>query len=1034
MLDMKVQLPIGIISLAATLVAAPLSAFAQQGKPWLDPEVNGINRLPMRTNFFAFDRGEATSDARESQNYLSLNGIWRFHWVRHFDQRPLNFFELDYDDKAWATMPVPGVWELNGYGDPLYSNVPYPWHNQFKTQPPLVPEHNNHVGSYRRIISIPKSWSGKSIIAHFGSVTSNMTLYVNGRYVGYSEDSKLPAEFDLTPYLKVGAENLIAFQVHRWCDGTYLETQDFWRLSGVGRDCFLLARERQGIEDIRLTPSLDDNYQHGTLEVSLKRKGAQPAELTLLDANGKQILAQTLPAAQSKLLLNIENPRKWSAEDPYLYKLIIRSGSEEIRQNVGFRRAEMKNKQFMINGQPVLIKGANRHELDPDGGYVVSRARMEQDIRLMKELNINAVRTCHYPDDSYLYELCDKYGLYVVAEANLESHGMGYDKESLSHSKQWRKAHLERNVRQVEHLYNHPSIITWSTGNEAGPGKNFGAAYDAIKAIDPHRPVQYERSGTDYTDIYTRMYRRPHEMIEYIKNNPKMPFILCEYAHAMGNSMGGFDEYWDLIRKEPLLQGGFIWDFVDQSLRSQTKDGRSFYAYAGDYNRYDYAEDNNFCNNGLYSPDRTPNPHTEEVRYQYQNIWTTLVDAKTAEIEVYNENFFIDLGRYDLRWELSVDGVPVQTATIALPAIAPQSRERLRLGIEPRAVKAEQELTLQLSYRLRQAEGMLPAGKEVAHQQFVLKAAEYQPLTLTHNKLYKPATLDERDVRYLIVEGERFRLDIDRRTGFITRYDFAGRELLAEGADLRPNFWRAPTDNDMGASLQQKYKVWRTPEMKLKSLETKQSASGFVRIDATYEMPSVGGALSISYDIDNDGRIIYSQSLKPSDSTANKQVANLFRFGLRMKMPLVYDRLDFYGRGPVENYADRKASQHLGRYQQTVAEQFYPYIRPQETGAKADLRYYRVVDRGGFGLEFRAEYPLQASALDRSLESLDGYPHKTQQHSELIPRANFTDVQVDRYQMGLGCYDSWGALPQSKYLLPYQAYDMRVLISPIDLY
>lgn len=1025
----------GMIALAATLSTGSIAAGSPPTQaPWLNPEVNGINRLPMRANYFAFAQGEKTQDARQSQNYLSLNGIWRFHWVKHFDQRPQNFYEPLFDDKAWGTMPIPGVWELNGYGDPLYSNVPYPWHNQFKTEPPLVPEYNNHVGSYRRHIHIPKSWSGKQIIAHFGSVTSNMTLYVNGSYVGYSEDSKLPAEFDLTPYLKVGQDNLIAFQVHRWCDGTYLETQDFWRLSGVARDCFLMARSAQHIEDVRITPDLDSNYQNGSLEVSLTKPNSIPVELNLVDADGKQILSKTLAPTDSKVKLSIDNPHKWSAESPYLYQLIIKAGNEEIRQNVGFRRVEMKNRQFMVNGQPVLIKGANRHELDPDGGYVVSRARMEQDIRLMKELNINAVRTCHYPDDSYLYELCDRYGIYVVAEANLESHGMGYGKESLSHRKEWRTAHLERNVRQVEHLYNHPSIVTWSTGNEAGPGVNFGAAYDAIKAIDPQRPVQYERSGTDYTDIYTRMYRRPHEMVEYLKSNPKMPFILCEYAHAMGNSMGGFDEYWDLIRKEPLLQGGFIWDFVDQSLRSKTRDGQSFYAYAGDYNRYDYADDNNFCNNGLYSPDRTPNPHTEEVRYQYQNIWTTLSDTTHLQLEVYNEHFFIDLSRYDLRWEISIDGRPVQTGLSAVPAIAPQQRGSITLRARPHRARPEQEVTLQLSYRLREADGLLAAGAEVAHAQFVLKPAQIEPLRLSGNKLYKVAQLDQRDVRYLIVEGERFRLDLDRRTGFITRYDFAGRQLLADGADLRPNFWRAPTDNDMGAGLQAKYQAWRSPQMRLKSLTARQSPEGMIRIETLHEMPGVGGKLAISYEIDNDGRIIYSQSLQPDKTDKSQKVANLFRFGLRLKMPHEYDRIDFYGRGPIENYPDRKMSQRLGHYQQLVADQFYPYIRPQETGAKGDLRYYRVVDRGGFGLEFRAEYPLQASALDRSLESLDGYPRKTQQHSELIPRANFTDVLVDRYHMGLGCYDSWGALPQSKYLLPYQAYEMRLLISPIDLY
>lgn len=1036
-MDMKRRLLFGICSIMMVWASGATISFAQQGKPWLDPNVNSINRLPMRTDYFAYEAGEQVQEPRLSTNYLSLNGLWRFHWVKDFDQRPQRFYEVGYDDKAWATMPVPGVWELNGYGDPLYSNTPYPWHNQFKTQPPLVPEYNNHVGSYRRLVHVPKSWASKKVVAHFGAVTSNMILYVNGQYVGYSEDSKLPAEFDLTRYLKVGEENLIAFQVHRWCDGTYVETQDYWRLSGVARDCYLFARNRSHIEDIRLTPNLDDDYQHGTLSVWLKRSAPIPVEMTLIDAEGKAVLSTQVSSRDERVSLSINSPHKWSAEDPYLYELLVRAAGEEIRQKVGFRRVEMKNHQFVVNGKPVLIKGVNRHELDPDGGYVVSRRRMEQDIRLMKEYNINAVRTCHYPDDEYLYELCDKYGLYVVAEANLESHGMGYGAESLSHSKAWRKTHIERNVRQVEHLYNHPCIVTWSTGNESGPGENFGAAYDAIKAIDPLRPVQYERAETKYTDIYVRMYRRPYEMRAYLKTNPSMPFILCEYAHAMGNSMGGFDEYWDLIRKEPLLQGGFIWDFADQSLRSKTKEGKAFYAYAGDYNRYDYDEDNNFCNNGLFSPDRIANPHAEEVRYQYQNLWTTLVDTTKVELSIYNEHFFINLDRYDLHWSVSVDGTPVESAVMSVPQILPQSAGRVVLPIKARALQSDQEMTLQLSYRLRESDGILPAGHEVAHEQFVLKRGEYTPLRLLRlasEREYKTAVLDRRDVRYLIVEGEHFRLDVDRRTGFITRYEVAGRQLLQEGRDIRPNFWRAPTDNDMGASLQKKYAVWRTPKMQLKSIQESQRADGVIDIAVQYDMPEVGASLGIHYEIDNVGRIIYTQRLQPNSVDRVDSVPNLFRFGMRMQMPLQYDEIDFYGRGPVENYIDRKRSQHLGRYRQTVSEQFYPYIRPQETGAKSDLRYYRVVDKGGFGLEFRAEYPLQASALDRSLESLDGYPQKGQQHSELVPRAPFTDVLIDRYHMGLGCYDSWGALPQERYLLPYQAYEMRVLISPIDLY
>lgn len=1015
--------------LSCTLFGTP--AIGQDVRtPWLNPEVNHINREEMHTDYFAFARNEDTHSREQSSNYLSLNGQWRFHWVRHFDERPERFYELNYNDKAWGRMPVPGIWELNGYGDPLYVNENYPWHFQFKNQPPLVPKENNHVGSYRRQISIPKEWTGKRIVAHFGSVTSNMTLYVNGRYVGYSEDSKLATEFDLTPYLKVGEKNLIAFQVHRWCDGTYLEAQDFWRLSGVGRDCYLYARSKERIEDIRITPQLDDSYTRASVRIDLRLVGRPTIDLELCDAEGKLVCKKSLGAGQSTISLDVPSPKLWSAEAPYLYQLTASTPYEVIKQNVGLRRVEIKDKQLLVNGKPILIKGVNRHELDPDGGYVVSRQRMEQDIRLMKSLNINAVRTCHYPNAPYLYELCDRYGLYVVAEANVETHGMGYGKESLSHSKPFRRAHIERNERQTKAYRNHPSIIIWSTGNESGPGENFGAAYDAVKRLDPSRPVQYERAGGKYSDIYAYMYRTPDFIKNYLDNNPPQPYIICEYAHAMGNSMGGLDEYWNLIRREPLFQGGFIWDWADQSLRKKLPNGRSIYAYAGDYNRYDVDEDNNFCNNGIVSPDRQLNPHAEEVRYQLQSIWTTLTDSLRGELEIYNEHFFTSLDAYDLHWTLSSDGRPLRGGTMALPHIAPQSKGSLSLPLTPLPPNKGETLTLELSYRLRHTEGILSAGSEVAHEQFVLRS-EYPPITFKPSTEYGALNLEERDRRYIIIENDHLRLDINRATGFIARYEVGGRTLLSEGAELMPNFWRAPTDNDMGAKCQVNFAAWRTPEMKLLDLKAKQESHTSIKVQALYDMPEVQARLTLEYLIGSDGTIVYEQTLA---ATEGAQISGLFRFGLRLKMPQEYDHIDYFGRGPGESYPDRKKSLPLGHYHQKVADQFYPYIRPQETGGKADVRFFRVVDQGGFGLEFRAEYPLQASALDRAREELDGYPRKTQKHSELVPRACFTDVQIDRYHMGLGCYNSWGQLPQAQYLLPYKSYEMRTLIRPIDIY
>ena len=575
--------------LACCLSLLGTAAFAQKNE-WRDPNVNEINRAPMHTNYFAYeDENSALKGCKESSgNFMTLNGNWKFFWVKNADMRPTDFYQVNFNDKGWDNLKVPGLWELNGYGDPIYVNVGYPWRSQFKNNPPEVPTENNHVGSYRKEIMVPADWKGKEIFAHFGSVTSNMYLWVNGQFVGYSEDSKLEAEFNLTKYLKPG-KNLIAFQVFRWCDGTYLEDQDFLRLSGVGRDCYLYARTPKYIQDIRVTPDLDAQYKDGTLNVSLNLKGSGTVDLKLLDKAGKEVATSSVKGSgKVSTDMAISNPEKWTAETPVLYTLIatLKNGSnttEVIPVKVGFRKIELKNAQILVNGQPVLFKGADRHEMDPDGGYVVSPERMIQDIKVMKEYNINAVRTCHYPDNNLWYDLCDKYGIYVVAEANVESHGMGYGDKTLAKNPLFAKAHMERNRRNVQRGYNHPSIIFWSLGNEAGMGPNFEACYTWIKNEDKSRAVQYEQARTsEFTDIYCPMYRDYKGSEEYCKGDIDKPLIQCEYAHAMGNSQGGFKEYWDLIRKYPKYQGGFIWDFVDQSLRWKTKDGVPFYAYGGD--------------------------------------------------------------------------------------------------------------------------------------------------------------------------------------------------------------------------------------------------------------------------------------------------------------------------------------------------------------------------------------------------------------------------------------------------------------------
>ncbi len=1026
--------------LAGLLAAAPLSAGAQTFTEWHDPAVNAVNRAPMHADFFAYESEQAAARGQKEQSarYMTLNGPWKFFWVENADQRPTDFWRKDFDDRGWGTMPVPGVWELNGHGDPIYVNVGYAWREQFKNNPPQVPTRGNHVGSYRRTVTVPAAWRGQQIMAHFGSVTSNMYLWVNGRYVGYSEDSKLEAEFDLTPYLRPGEDNVIAFQVFRWSDGTYLEDQDFFRFSGVGRDCYLYARDKRHIADLRATPDLDADYRDGRLDVDLTTQGGGQVRLELTDAEGRAVAAQTLKASgRVRTSLDVANPHKWSAETPYLYTLTatLTDGSrtvEAVPVKVGFRKVEIKGAQVLVNGQPVLIKGVNRHEIDPDGGYVVSRQRMEQDIRLMKQFNINAVRTCHYPDDPYWYELCDRYGLYVVAEANIESHGMGYGDATLARRDDYRQAHLERNQRNVQRNFNHPSVVFWSLGNEAGYGPNFEAAYDWVKAEDPSRPVQYERAGQDgKTDIFCPMYY-PYDYCEsYSRDDAKQkPLIQCEYAHAMGNSGGGFKEYWDLVRRYPKYQGGFIWDFVDQGIRWKGKGGVDIYAYGGDFNRFD-ASDNNFCCNGLMSPDRRPNPHMYEVGYFYQNIWTTLADTAGATVEVRNEHFFRDLSDYALEWTLVHDGQAVSSGRVDRLDVAPQATARIGLGIDPKSVTGEGEWLVDVAYRLKEGDGLLPAGHTAATAQLTLvpyrPAAPQLTNAVQSNVATVAPTVEDNDRNYLIVEGSAFRLEFERRTGRLVKYRAGRLDFIKEGEALTPNFWRAPTDNDFGANLQNRYAVWRHPELKLTALDHRIEGGQAVVV-TTYDMPGTGAKLSLTYTVNNAGALKLTQRLTASK---DKKVPDLFRFGLQLPMPRSFATINYYGRGPGENYADRNHGTPLGIYRQSVDEQFYPYIRPQETGTKTDVRWWEVLDVSGAGLHITSEAPFSASALHYTIDSLDDGTAKRQSHPAEVAQADLTNLCIDKVQMGLGCVDSWGALPLPRYRLPYGDYEVTFLLQPV---
>lgn len=806
---------------------------------WHDLQVNEVNRYGLRTNFFAYENEQAAlaGNMEKSANYLSLEGTWKFKWVADADQRPTDFYKADYDDSAWKTMQVPGIWELNGYGDPEYVNVGFGWRYMFNgddyfkgfkkeykvTNDSLpVPITDNHVGSYRRVIELPANWDGKQVVAHFGSVTSNIYLFVNGHYAGYAEDGKVAAEFDITKFVKPG-KNLIAFQTFRWCDGSWDEDQDFWRLSGVARNCYLFAKNPAvQVSNIKITPDLLNDYQDGELLINVNVKGNPLIDFQLINANN-QVVGKSSGSFHSMLTgsarFTVRNVKKWTAETPYLYTLLTivkdRKGNvvEVIPQKVGFRKIEIKNSQLLVNGQPVLIKGADRHEMDPDGGYVVTRERMIQDIKIMKRLNINAVRTCHYPDDPVWYDLCDEYGLYITAEANQESHGFQYGQNSPVVTKTFAKQIMERNQHNVETYYNHPSVIVWSLGNETDNSQNFVDAYNWIKGQDKSRPVQYERGlwgHGDDSDIYCPMYMSHDGCEKYAKNDAnKRPLIQCEYNHTMGNSSGGFLEYWDLIRKYPKYQGGYIWDFVDQALHRTPnfKASRTLadyeaisakyeagsgnmspiYTYGGDYNKKD-ASDNNFNCNGVIGPDRQLNPHAYEIAYVHQNIWAEAVDLAKGQVSVYNEYFFRDLSNYELVWTLMKDGKAIENGKVAQLNVKPQQKVMLTL---PYNVPAEGEVMLNIEFRLKTAEPLMDKGQVVAYRQFAVREAK--PATMQQpTQQAKLKVKDDKKGGVISVEvKDQMSVVFDKTTGLLKTYNVAGKDLLPQGGTLRPNFWRA---------------------------------------------------------------------------------------------------------------------------------------------------------------------------------------------------------------------------------------------------
>lgn len=1020
---------------------------------WHDLQVNEINRLPLHTMHFAYDpndfpgTGAEYLDKKKSMNYLSLEGTWKFNWVANADERPTDFYKTDLDDSKWNNIQMPGNWEMLGYGQPEYVNVGFAWRGHFDQQPPAVPTKDNHVGSYRREINIPSNWDGKRVIAHFGSVTSNIYLYVNGKFAGYAEDSKVAAEFDITPFLKKG-KNLIAFQTFRWCDGSWCEDQDFWRLSGPARENYLYARSKDHrLLDVRVETELKNNYKDGYLNITAKVQGNTLAYFGLYDPDGKEVIVtgtDNVRNGVAKYQLRVKNVRKWSAETPNLYTLVvspIQNGGmylpyEIVQVKVGFRKVEIKNKQFLVNGQPVLLKGADRHEMDPDEGYNVSEQRMIQDIMMMKRMNINAVRTCHYPDDPRWYDLCDKYGLYVVAEANQESHGFQYGDDAAAKKPEFAKQIMERNQHNVSMFFNHPSIVTWSMGNETVMGDNFLKAYKWIKEQDKTRPVQYEQARRgEGTDIFCPMYYPVAASEKYAKDpNSPMPLIQCEYNHTMGNSGGNLSDYWDLIRKYPILQGGFDWDFVDQALHRNIVKPMSIlpykmnneelrkieYCYGGDYNKYD-PSDNNFNCNGIIGPDRQMNPHAYEVAYQYQNIWAKMVNAETGEVSVHNENFFRDLSNYALAWSLEEDGVETQNGTIADLDVPAQQTKNFTIPYDKSKIKGK-EVFLNIDFRLKEAEPLLTAGQVMAYAQLPVVTKQAcsgdcsKMLAQGHGK--KKMKLAAKKNNVVAVTTPNLTFKIDRSTGLISEYAYNGKSLLGEGGTLKPNFWRAPTDNDMGAGLQKKFKAWKNPQMNLKNIDVKKDKkTNSVTILTSFDMPEVQGQMDITYVVfANTGAVKVTEDFK---ATEGAKVSDMFRFGMLMQMPYTMEKSNYYGRGPIENYSDRKDCMRIGVYTDDADNQYFPYIRPQESGTKSDIRWWKQTDATGLGLQVKSCTPFYASAIHFDTEELDDGDDKEQRHSFDLKKSKFTNLFLDSAHMGVGGENSWGAWPLEKYRVHY---------------
>lgn len=1031
----------------------------KEPRDWENPEVFSINREAPHASFISYpDEASAfKADMINSPNYISLDGKWKFFYSDSPDKRPFWFFKDDFDTRKWKEIDVPSNWQMEGYDVPIYVNIQYP----FRNNPPFIDHSWNPVGSYKRTFTVPSSWRNKEVLLHFGAVSSAFYVWVNEKMVGYSEDSKVPAEFDITKYVKPG-KNSLAVEVYRWSDGSYLEDQDFWRLSGIQRTVFLHARPRIRINDFFAVADLQNGYKDGVLKVNLELKAPAEADNDLSVKASLFDGENEIYSEEKKIKLTGEKTatdfirvfpgiKKWTSETPYLYTFILslrdHSGNilESVSSKIGFRKVEIAGSRLLINGIPILLKGTNLHEHHDVTGHVVDEATILKDIRVMKSNNINAVRTSHYPQQELWYDMCDRYGLYLIDEADIESHGVGYDKDiTLADKKEWASAHLDRMQRMVERDKNHPSVIIWSLGNEAGDGHNFLQNYKWTKRRDITRPVQYEREGDQtnaperHSDIFCPMYSSIGQIESYAKN-PKndRPLIMCEYAHSMGNSTGNLQDYWDVIERYPILQGAFVWDWVDQGLLKTNENGEKYWAYGGDFGDEGIPSDGNFCINGLTWPDRTGKPGLNEVKKVYQYIGFDPVDLNTGRVRIRNKYNFIDLSDFTIDWNISSDGVPVKSGKLSLPDLSPGQDTVVSLSVGGLSPEPGTEYFLNISATRNDEWNLVPAGHIYANEQFRLPLA-VKPLAPKIDELAVVQTTTSGN--NLEVSGDGFRIVFDLEKGRMDSFISNGKTVIRKGPE--PDFWRAPTDNDYGYGMDEKLSVWKKAGERaaIRRANISQPEMGKVVLTFEYDIPGLSGekiaGYVTTYTIFGSGDII----IKNQFSKVSEKIPEIPRMGMQMQLPEEFSNVRWFGRGPHENYSDRKTSAFVGLYENTAEDQYVPYIRPQENGYKTDTRWLTLTDENGSGLLICGNPVICFSALKNLHDDFES-PGRLSQYRRDAKTANthtidvkprdFVNLNVDLAQMGVGGDDSWGAEIHPQYRLLERKYEYSFRIRPV---